>query len=102
MNGHGIQYFGAAARHSFNHANRRAFPLAPTINGAEMDQQCQYFGPDIDELTCGCSASTYLSRVFGQFIPCCALLHLGVPKGRMTGLLVVFQEDNSNAFCLEL
>jgi hypothetical protein len=43
-----------------------------------------------------------LSLVFGQFIPCCHLLYLGVPKGRMAELPVLSREDNPNAFCLEL
>jgi hypothetical protein len=96
--GHGIQYFGAAARHNFDHANRRAFRLTRAIEEVEMNQQGQYYGPDVNKLTCGWSVSTYCSQVLRQFIPSCHLFHLVVPKGRMAELPVLFRETNPNAF----
>jgi hypothetical protein len=102
MIGHGIEYFGSAVRHNFNFANRRAFVLARTIGEIEINQQCRYYATDLDNLTCQCGISIYLSKVFRQFIPCCHLVHLGAARGRITELPILVQDNNSTGCCLEL
>jgi hypothetical protein len=79
----GIEYHPSSVRHNFNAAIRRAAGFVHIIGKSEMKRQQEFYATNVEERTCSCGSTSYLSRIYNSFIPCCHLLVLGVEKPRL-------------------
>jgi hypothetical protein len=85
-----------SVRHNFNNATRRAQALVSTIGELEMTKQTTYYGTATDghSHTCKYSLSSYFAMMFEEFVPCCHMMSVGVPRLTMNVPPVLCYTEN--------
>jgi hypothetical protein len=76
----GIDCFPLSVKHNFNAATRRTAAFVRIIGQHEINRQKVFYRTNPQNATCDCGVSSYFSRLFNQFIPCCHLMHAGLKK----------------------
>jgi hypothetical protein len=102
MIGHGINFFTPSVRHNFNSASRRAMTAMRSIGEIEMNLQIVQYQTDAQNRTCNCGLFWYFTRMYRTFLPCCHLLHCGVPRSKMCDPPVLLKGNDPDSFELIL
>jgi hypothetical protein len=92
----GIESFPMSVKHNFNAATRRTAAFVRVIGEREINRQKIFYHTNLGDATCDCGVSTYFSRLFNQFVPCCHLMHAGLKKPALVNPPVLIRSTESS------